>query len=289
MPAPLPHIARLRDLAPRYDAIISDVWGVLHNGLAATPGAPEALAEARKAGLAVVLLTNAPRPPHSIIEQLDSLGVTRDAYDAIVSSGGVTRDLIVEEGPVSFHHIGPARDHSLFEGLSARPAAIDAAEYVLCTGLDDDESERAEDYRPRLEIALARGMKLYCANPDLVVERGDRLIPCAGAIAEIYEAMGGETIWVGKPHPLVYERARAALALKLGRMPDKGRVLCIGDAFRTDVAGAVRAGYDCLMTLAGIHAHEIRLDGESYDKDAFEALAMRNATRPTATTVSLGW
>lgn len=289
MPDPVPHLDQLRALAPRYDAIISDVWGVLHNGITATAGAPEALATARRAGLAVVLLTNAPRPPASIVEQLDGLGVTRDAYDAIVSSGGVTRDLILEEGAAPFHHIGPERDRALFEGLKAQPAALNDAGYILCTGLDDDETEKPEDYRPRLEAALARGLKLYCANPDLVVERGSQLIPCAGALAEIYERMGGETIWVGKPHPLVYARARAAVAETLGRMPDTARILCIGDAFRTDVAGAVRAGYDCLMTLAGIHAHEIGLNGARYDIEAFDALAAANAVRPTATTVSLNW
>ncbi|KAF0231628.1 MAG: HAD-superfamily [Beijerinckiaceae bacterium] len=289
MAIPVPHIARLRDVAPQYDAIISDVWGVVHNGLVATKGAPEALAAAREAGLAVVLLTNAPRPPDSIQEQLRGLGVIDSAYDAIVSSGGVTRSLIAEEGDAPFFHLGPQRDIPIFADLQARTAAFEEAQYVLCTGLFDDEIETPEEYRPLLEKALARKLRLFCANPDLIVERGADLIPCAGAIADIYERMGGESIWVGKPHALVYERARTEIARKLGRMPETSRILCIGDAFRTDIAGARAAGHDCIMTLAGIHGHQIGLKGSEFDQAAFDALAAQSGTRPTMTMVSLIW
>lgn len=290
MPNPIPHLTRLRDVIASYDAIISDVWGVVHNGIVATPGASEALAAAREAGKAVVLLTNAPRPPGSIREQLRGFGVTDAAYDGIVSSGGVTRDLITEEGARPFFHLGPKRDIPIFTGLEAKPSAFEAAEYILCTGLFHDETEQPEEYRPMLENALARGMKLYCANPDLIVERGHELIPCAGAIADIYEKMGGETIWVGKPHPLVYARARAELERQAGRSLETARILCIGDAFRTDIAGARQAGYDCLMTLAGIHAHQIGLTRSgAFDHAALEALAAQNASRPTMSMVSLVW
>ncbi len=289
MSEPIPHLHRLRDIVSRYDAIISDVWGVVHNGLTATKGAPEALAEARRSGLAVVLLTNAPRPPDSNREQLRGLGVPDAAYDAIVSSGGVTRALIEGEGDAPFFHLGPARDVPIFEGLAARPAAFEAAHYILCTGLFDDETETAEAYRPLLEQALARDLKLYCANPDLIVERGAELIPCAGTIADLYEQMGGRTIWVGKPHPLVYVRARALIDAQLGRSVDPARILCIGDALRTDIAGAVAAGHACIMTLAGIHAHQIGLSGTSFDAQALEALAAHSKTRPTMSMVSLVW
>lgn len=289
MKSSIPHIRHLRDVVPRYDAIISDVWGVVHNGLVATPGAQEALKAAREAGLAVVLLTNAPRPPDSVQEQLRGLGVRDDAYDAIISSGGVTRALIREEGNNPFYHLGPERDRAIFNGLSARPVGLDDAKYVLCTGLVDDEVETAEDYRALLERAFDRGLRLYCANPDLLVERGDRLLPCAGALAELYEKMGGETVWVGKPHPLVYDRARREIAKKLGRMPDARRILCIGDALRTDVAGANAAGHDCIMTLAGIHAHQIGLNGQDFDGEALEALASQSKTRPAMTMASLVW
>ena len=289
MPEPIPHLARLSDVVSRYDAIISDVWGVVHNGVVATKGAPEALAAARDAGLAVVLLTNAPRPPDSIREQLRGFGVADGAYDAIVSSGGVTRALIAGEGDQPFFHLGPARDMPIYAGLKARPATFDDARYILCTGLFNDETEKPEEYLPLLEKARARGLKLYCANPDLIVERGHELIPCAGAIADLYERLGGEAIWVGKPHPLVYERARAEIAAKLGREVPKSRILCIGDAFRTDVAGAGAAGHDCIMTLAGIHGHQIGLKGQDFDRTAFEVLAAQSGTRPTMTMVSLAW
>lgn len=289
MSEPLPHLTNLRGIISRYDAIISDVWGVVHNGLEATAGAPEALASARDAGLAVVLLTNAPRPPHSIQKQLRGLGVSDLAYDAIVSSGGVTRALMASEGDAPFFHLGPERDKALYAGLSARPVPLEDAHYILCTGLFHDETETAEHYRPMMEAALARKLRLYCANPDLIVERGHDLIPCAGAIADIYERMGGETVWVGKPHPLVYAEARAAVTAKLGREISPERILCVGDAFRTDVAGARAGGHDCLMTLAGIHGHQIGLRDGRFDQAAFEALAQASGTRPTMTMVSLAW
>lgn len=289
MSHPVPHLARLRDVATHYDAIISDVWGVVHNGLIATKGAPEALATAREAGLAVVLLTNAPRPPGSICEQLRGLGVADAAYDAIVSSGGVTRALIDKENDAPFFHLGPARDEPIFAGLKARPSSFEDARYILCTGLFNDESEQPDDYRALLEKALARKLRLFCANPDLIVERGTELIPCAGAIADIYERMGGETVWVGKPHPLVYERAREEIAGKLGRVLPKERILCIGDALRTDVAGASAAGHDCLMTLAGIHGHQVGLNGTNFDRSALQALTDQSGSRPTMTMVSLKW
>lgn len=282
-------IARLSEVIDRYDAIISDVWGVLHNGVVATPGAQDALAAARRAGKPVSLLTNSPRLPHLVAEQLRDLGVVQPCYDAIISSGGVTRMLLAEEGARPIYHLGPARDAGVFEGLSVRISALEDAEIIVCTGLFDDENERAEDYRPTLELALRRRMRLYCANPDLVVERGDRLIPCAGAVADIYERMGGEVIWVGKPKPLVYDHARGELARALGRNPERARILCLGDAFRTDIAGANAEGHDVIMTLAGIHGHQIGLDGQNYDLAALEKLSIETQTRPTMCMVSLVW
>jgi HAD superfamily hydrolase (TIGR01459 family) len=289
MHAPLPHLTHLGEIVFRYEAIICDIWGVVHNGIVATPGAPEALTAAREVGLAVVLLTNAPRPPDSVQEQLRGFGVSDHAYDAIISSGGVARALMAARGAAPFFHLGPARDEALFAGLPARPVPLEAADYILCTGLFDDETETAEAYRPLLATALARGLRLYCANPDLVVERGNQLIPCAGAIADLYETMGGEAVFVGKPHPLVYAEARAVLEARLGRPVPAERILCIGDAFRTDVAGARAGGHDCLMTLAGIHGHQIGLRADGFDHAAFEALAQASGTRPTMTMVSLVW
>lgn len=285
----IPELAGLSHVLDRYDAIISDVWGVLHNGIVATAGAQEALAAAREAGKPVVLLTNAPRPPHSIRTMLRGLKVGDDAYDALVSSGGVTRDLLLEEGARGFHHLGPERDHALFEGLACRPTTLEAADFILCTGLFDDETDQAEDYRPLLEQALSRRLRLYCANPDLIVERGDKLIPCAGAIADLYERMGGEVIWVGKPKPLVYRVVRRIIAERLGFEPEPARILCIGDALRTDIAGAVANGHESLMTLAGIHGHQIGLANGRFDAMRLATLAAESETRPTMCMASLVW
>lgn len=285
----IPFIDSLSTIASWYDGIICDVWGVLHNGVRATSGAPEALEAARRAGLAVVLLTNAPRPPDKIEKQLAGFGISAASYDAIISSGGVSRALVEAEGAKSFYHLGPSRDSGVYDGLSARPSTLEAAEYILCTGLFDDETETAEDYRPTLEKALERKLKLYCANPDLVVERGPDMLPCAGAIALLYEQMGGEAVYVGKPHPLVYGHARKALGEIAGRDLDSRRILCIGDALRTDVAGGLRAGHDVLMTLAGIHGHEISLTKEGFDAAALDRLCAQNAARPTACAISLSW
>ncbi|MBN8533224.1 MAG: TIGR01459 family HAD-type hydrolase [Rhizobiales bacterium] len=286
---PILPITRLSEVIDHYDAIISDVWGVLHNGVVATPGAQDALAAARKAGRPVSLLTNSPRLPNLVAEQLRDLGVIQPCYDAIISSGGVTRLMLTEEGDRPIFHLGPARDAGVFDGLAVRPVALEQAEVIVCTGLFDDETEQAEDYRQTLEFALTRRMRLYCANPDLIVERGDRLIPCAGAIADIYERMGGEVIWVGKPKPLVYEHARAELAKAMGREPERKRILCIGDAFRTDIAGANAEGHDVIMTLAGIHGHQIGLEGQDYNLAALRELSVQTQTRPTMCMVSLVW
>lgn len=284
-----PVLSGLSAIIDRYDAIISDVWGVLHNGVHATPGAGEALKAAREAGKPVVLLTNAPRPPASIRRQLTGFGVVEDVCDAIVSSGGVTRDLLTKRGNAPFFHLGPPRDMAIYEGLAVRPVEFEAAELILCSGLFDDETEQAEDYRPMLEQALARNLPLICANPDLVVERGPDLLPCAGAIADLYERMGGETIWVGKPHPLVYRYARESIEARLGRPVAAERILCIGDALRTDVAGAAAAGHDCLMTLAGIHGHEIHLRDGRFNRELLEALFATQQKRPIAVAISLNW
>lgn len=281
--APTPLIERFSAIAARYDALICDVWGVLHNGVRVTPPANIALAEARRRGLAVCMLTNAPRPTADIAKFIQHLGGTPDAWDAIVSSGGVTRDLMAERGSTPFHHIGPARDQGVFEGLAARPVPLDQAGYVLCTGLVNDEVETAETYRPQLEAALRRDLELICANPDIIVERGHALIPCAGAIAELYEQMGGKVLWVGKPHPLVYEVAKGAIEKTLGRPVEKSRILGIGDALRTDVAGAARFGIDSLFVLDGIHSSELGA-GRDFSAAAVSAFFEKATVRPTYAT-----
>jgi HAD superfamily hydrolase (TIGR01459 family) len=244
-------------VAPNYDVVLSDVWGVVHNGVAATANACDALRQFRSRGGTVVLITNAPRPGEFVQHFIDNLQVPRDSYDAIVSSGDVTRSLIRERAGERVGHIGPARDLPIFEGLGASLAAIESADYVVCSGLFDDTTEGPDDYDDVIATMLARKLPMICANPDAVVERGDQLVYCAGAIADRYAAKGGDVIYAGKPYRAIYEQAMAAARKARGQDTARGRVLAIGDSVRTDLKGAAAFGVDCLFVTAGIHAEEL--------------------------------
>jgi HAD superfamily hydrolase (TIGR01459 family) len=280
-------------LAPHYDAVLSDVWGVVHNGVAATPPAGDALQRFREQGGTVSLISNAPRPGAQVIKLLDRLGVPRAAYDAIVTSGDVTRDMVAKRAGEPFYLIGPERDHTIFTGLDAPFSSVDAAKYVVCTGLFDDEVETPDSYRDLLAQLRARNLFFLCANPDIVVERGDKLVYCAGALADAYAALGGEVYYAGKPHRPLYDmalaevnRARAARALGPGVALE--RVLAIGDSVRTDLTGANNLGVDCLFVTAGIHAEEL---GDRHDPDpaALAKMFAASGKAPKAVTRQLMW
>jgi HAD superfamily hydrolase (TIGR01459 family) len=247
---------RLRDLAGGVEVVLSDVWGVVHNGLEAFPEACEALHTYRKQGGTVILITNAPRPADSVQRQLRKLGVADDTYDAIVSSGDLARHFVANRPGEKMFWLGPERDSSIHRGLDAVLAPLEQADYIVCTGLFDDETESAEDYRATMLQARERKLTLVCANPDIVVERGDRLIYCAGAIAELYRELGGEVIFYGKPHRPIYQRAMELATEQRGHPPELSRVLAIGDSVRTDLAGAHAFGIDCLFVTRGIHSEE---------------------------------
>jgi len=247
---------RLRDLVGGVDVLLSDIWGVVHNGLVAFPEACEALRNFRAQGGTVILITNAPRPADSVQRQLRKLAVADETYDAIVSSGDLTRHFVADHPGQKMLWIGPERDNSIYRGLDPVLAPLEAADYIVCTGLFDDETESAENYRAMMLQARERKLTLVCANPDIVVERGDRLIYCAGAIAELYLELGGEVIFYGKPHRPIYERAVALAAERRGQTVQLNRVLAIGDSVRTDLAGAHGFGIDCLFVTRGIHAED---------------------------------
>ncbi|HEV7636287.1 MAG TPA: TIGR01459 family HAD-type hydrolase [Bradyrhizobium sp.] len=247
---------QLRDLVEGVDVLLSDIWGVVHNGLVAFPEACEALHTFRSRGGTVILITNAPRPADSVQRQLRKLGVADDTYDAIVSSGDLTRHYLAGHPGRKVFWLGPERDNSIYRGLDPVLSPLEQADYIVCTGPFDDETETPEDYRGMLLQARARQLPLICANPDIVVERGDRLIYCAGAIAELYRELGGEVIFYGKPHPPIYQRAMELAAERLGRPAELNRVLAIGDSVRTDLAGAHGFGIDCLFVTRGIHAED---------------------------------
>jgi HAD superfamily hydrolase (TIGR01459 family) len=277
-----PILPGLAAIADRYDVIFSDVWGVVHNGLAPHVAAGEALTRFRQGGGKVVMISNAPRPAWSVIAQLDQIGVTRTAYDAVVTSGDVTQRLAMAEADRRCLHIGAEKDMPLFENLAVTRVALEEASFVICSGLADDETEQAEDYRPLVEKIAARQLKFICANPDLVVERGHKLIPCAGAIAAIYEEMGGPVVHAGKPHRPIYEATAAKAEALLGRPLDKRRVLAIGDAIRTDVAGASDFGIDCVFLSAGIHAEELHGADDELDPGRLSAFLDAQHSRPMA-------
>ena len=281
-------------LAPDYDAVLSDVWGVVHNGVAATPEACEALTRFRDQGRTVVLISNAPRPGAQVRKFLDHLKVPHSAYDAIVTSGDVTRDVVAKRAGQKFYLIGPERDHTIFTGLDIPPFSTpEDAEYVVCTGLFDDEVETPDDYRERLAQLRARNLFMLCANPDVLVERGDKLVYCAGALADAYAEMGGEVYYAGKPYRPLYdlalaetEHARAARGLA-GRPPLK-RVLAIGDSVRTDLKGANDLGIDCLFVTAGIHPEELG-GRDTPDARLLQSIFADAKIHPKAVTRRLVW
>jgi HAD superfamily hydrolase (TIGR01459 family) len=293
--ASVPVIAGLSEIAAHYDVVLSDIWGVVHNGRESFTPATDALARFRRQGGATILITNAPRPSDPILEQLDELKVSREAYDAIVTSGDVTMGLIAARGSAPVHHIGPSRDLSLFEaaaGLSslAPPPLVELgkADYVLCTGLFDDRREVPSDYDATLATMLARRLTLICANPDLVVQRGDQLIYCAGALAQRYEEMGGPAIYAGKPHSPIYTQALDKAEALRGGSIDDTRVLAIGDAMRTDVAGAIARGIDILFVSGGIHSEDLHGDGQ-LEAAALEQFSAHHGLWPTAAIRDLVW
>lgn len=270
-------IASLADITPAYDVLFCDVWGVLHNGVAAFSGAVSALSAARAAGIKVILLTNSPRPAPSVARQLDMIGVPQTAWDRIVTSGDVTRALIAQIARPVFH-LGPERDQPLFDGLPVSLVAEADAEAIVCTGLFNDETETAETYRPMFARLVPRGLPFVCANPDLFVERGDRVIPCAGALAELYARMGGDVRIAGKPHRPIYDLAFEVAAELLGTV-DPARVLAIGDGMLTDVKGALDRGLDLLYVSGGIHARDYVERGVT-DEARLAAFLARHGAQP---------
>lgn len=263
-------IASLSDIAERYDALFCDLWGCLHNGKTPYPAAVAALQAFRARGGKVVLLTNAPRPHATVIAQLDRMGVPRDAWDIVVSSGDAAQYAMLT-GAVGqkVFHIGAAKDEDFFTVLPADlPPGTPAiervgmleAEGIVCTGLEDDQTETPDDYRAQLLLGKTRGLTLLCANPDVVVDMGDKRLYCAGALAQAYEAMGGATLYFGKPHPPIYDLARRRLGL------DDPRILCVGDGITTDVQGGMAEGLDTLFITGGLAADQFGPDPANPDK-----------------------
>jgi len=283
----IPIVDSMRDLGSGYRAWLVDIWGVMHNGRNAFPRAFAATRAFREAGGIVVLLSNSPRPSPAVKEQLRSFGVPDEAYDATVTSGDLTRyELGKHEGARVFH-LGPERDRPIFAGLDVTLSAPEDAELVVCSGLFNDDTETPDDYVDLLRDMAARGLTMICANPDHMVERGHQLIYCAGALAALYEELGGKVVYAGKPYAPVYELALETIAGLAGETVGKDKVLAVGDGVKTDIAGASNLGIDAVFVASGLHAPGE--GGEALDAPHLAELFADSERRPIAATRALDW
>lgn len=285
-------LSGLAAVAEQYDAFILDLWGLVHDGETAYPQSAATFRALKAAGKRTLLLSNAPRRAQPLIDGLARMGIARDLYGEVLSSGEATRRALIERSDPFFaglgrkaYHLGPERDRSVFEGADLDIVAdVGSAELIVNTGPIDLE-QSVMDWEPVLTAGIARSLPMVCANPDLVVIRGGRRIVCAGAIAARYEALGGRVAYRGKPDPAVYR-----VALNLLHVPDPSRVAVVGDALETDVKGAAAAGLDAIWCTGGIHAEEL---GTSYGRPAAPDRAASLATdyrqRPVATIPGFIW
>ena len=274
-------IQSLADVSGGYEAVLCDLWGCYHNGIAPYPAAVAACRAFRSRGGRVILLTNAPRPAESVRRFLDHIGAPPDSYDAIVSSGAACQAALEggEFGP-RIEYVGPERDLHMLTDLGLEPAPADEAEAVLVTGLRDDRTETPQDYAGEIATWAARRLPMLCANPDIMVDRGDERLWCAGAIARDYEAAGGRVVWYGKPHRPIYERCFAVLEELGGRPVARERVLAIGDGIATDVEGGIRAGLDVVFVTGGLAAAELGPHPEHPDPDRLERFLAEHGVGP---------
>ncbi|MBM2291955.1 TIGR01459 family HAD-type hydrolase [Sulfitobacter pseudonitzschiae] len=281
-------ITALSDVSDRYDALFVDLWGCVHNGVTAFPDAVAALQAYRKTGGTVVLVTNAPRPRASVTTQIAKMGVPDDAWDTIATSGDSARTAMYR-GAVGqkVFFIGEERDTNFFDPIGVVDEPVDIqivpleeAEGIVCTGPFDPMAD-IDDLRPQLLYAKQKGMKLLCANPDIVVDRGDVREWCAGAVAKLYTEMGGESLYTGKPHPPIYDLARLRLG-EINRKTDSASILAIGDGVLTDIQGAQGEDIDSLFISGGLAAEETKTETQP-DADALQTYLDREMVNPTYT------
>lgn len=282
-PAIPPVLDGFGPLAPGYKLILSDVWGVVHNGEAAYPTACAALKTARENGATVILISNAPRPGAIVAKQIARWGVPADCYDTIVASGDVARTEMEARPAAKIFHLGPARDLPNYHGLPNPMVGEEECDLVVVTGPFNDEVEGPDDYREMFARLKKRDVLMLCANPDLVVERGDKLIWCAGALAQVYEELGGKVIYAGKPHAPIYDLAFLTAQKLRGSPVAKNEVLAVGDGARTDLKGAALQGIDCLFITGGIHAEDFSEEknraGEIFAEQAAWPIGMMHRLR----------
>ncbi len=242
----------MKNLSAQYPVWFCDIWGVVHNGLTHHAAAADALSRHRQGGGIVVLVTNSPRTAKGVAKQLAEIGVPLASYDRIVTSGGVTQRLVTDHARGKVFHLGAGRDLSIFEGLPVERVELAAAHVVLCTGLVHDDVETPDDYADLLGRMKELKLPMICANPDKIVRKGNRLLYCAGALAEKYAGMGGEVLMAGKPYPPIYQLALQVAAEVAGKDIDPSKVLAIGDGPETDIKGAADFGFDVVLIADGV-------------------------------------
>jgi HAD superfamily hydrolase (TIGR01459 family) len=284
---PIPILDSIARVSRRYEVWLADIWGVIHNGVRPFPAAVEACRLFREGGGIVVLISNSPRPREGVAAQLKQIGVPADCYDGIATSGDVTRKLVAGYAGRRVFHLGPQRDRPIFDGLSVEFGEPGEAAAAVCSGLYDDENETPEDYASLLAGLRKFDIPMICANPDIKVERGEKLIYCAGALAEAYERLGGQVVYAGKPHKAIYDLALALVTARRGAAVPRHRVVAIGDGIRTDIAGAAAQHIDSVFVASAVHVASAR-DGALTAAALAEAFNGQPA-RPIAALSQLSW
>ncbi|GJL89829.1 MAG: haloacid dehalogenase [Minwuia thermotolerans] len=283
----VPAIDHLEPLAREHDAFLFDLWGVVHNGVRVFPGSLRTLQGLAAQGRPVILLSNAPRLGQDVDRRLQEMGIARDLYRRVVASGDLVRHaMVTQDAPFGrrFLFWGKGADRSIVAGLGYEEVTDPAAaDFLLCAGLDDVTRETVADYQPRLQSVLDAGLPLVCANPDYIVQHGDTLEPCAGALALAYQDMGGTSHWFGKPFANAYDYCRNEL-----EGLDFSRSLMIGDTIRTDIRGATDAGISSVLVASGVHAGDFVRDG-AVDTDAVSAACAEAGVAPRAVMAMLDW
>jgi HAD superfamily hydrolase (TIGR01459 family) len=288
----IPILAGLAEIADDYDLFIIDLWGVVHDGVTVYPDAVHCLRGLRQRGSRVVLLSNTARPSHSIAAHLMELGVEAEMYDWLLTSGDVTAIAVAaraegrdDDGGSAYFHLGPERCRPTLDACGGREVALDAAALIICTGLFDDETEQVADYAALLKSAVARGLPMVCANPDIVAQRGGKFVPCAGAVAALYEELGGAVQRLGKPFPYIFDR----LFAETPEIP-RSRAVMIGDGLATDIRGARLSGIDAVWIGGGIHSVALDMGPEGQLRpDKVQDVANRAGERPKAILPWLNW
>ncbi|MBL8629577.1 MAG: TIGR01459 family HAD-type hydrolase [Rhodospirillaceae bacterium] len=286
------HLKCLREIAGRYDGFILDLWGLIHDGATPYPPARATLAALKQAGKKTLLLSNAPRRGYALVKLMAGMGIERDLYGEVLSSGEATRKALMAKDDPFFaalggkvYHLGPDRDHNIFDDTNLEIVPdVSAADFIVNTG-PSELVQKVSDFQGVLDAAVARKLPMVCANPDMVVLRAGVEIVCAGAIAARYEQMGGAVAYRGKPDPAIYREAAATLGVTNLR-----NVVVIGDALETDVKGANAAGLDSIWCTGGIHAAALGCAyGVAADPLRAEALAAAAGNTPTATIPGFIW